>query len=85
MINENVSFERKFTFKEINELDIQKEISNLNPKKVGMFGNIPTKVLKESSNVCNAILRNIWHCEILGKQNFSENLKRSDITPVYKK
>ena len=85
MINENVSFERRFTFKEIYESDIQKEISSLNPKKAGTFGNIQTKVLKESSNVYNAILRDIWHCEILGKQNFFQNLKLANITPVYRK
>ena len=33
------------------------QISNLNSKKVGTFGNIPAKVLKYSSNVCNAVLR----------------------------
>ena len=59
MINENVSFESRFNFKDISESDIQKEISNLNSKKVGIFGNIPAKVFKESSNVCNAVLRDI--------------------------
>ena len=49
MINENVSFESSFNFKDISESDMQKEISNLNSKKAGMFGNIPT-------NVCNAVL-----------------------------
>ena len=46
IINGNVSFERRFTFKETNESYIQNEISNLNPKKARMFGNIPTKVFK---------------------------------------
>ena len=31
------------------------------------------------------VLRDMWHCEILGKQSFSQNLKLADITPVYKK
>ena len=64
---------------------MQKEIYNLNSKKVGIFGNIPAKVFKESSNVCNAVLRDIWNFEILEKQNFPQNLKLADITPVYKK
>lgn len=38
-------------------VSIQQEISNLNSKKAAMIGNIPTEVLKESSNVCNAVLR----------------------------
>ena len=49
MINENVSFESRFSFTTVNEDDIQREILNINPKKAGMFGNIPTKMLKSSS------------------------------------
>ena len=52
---------------------------------MGIFGKIPAKVLTESSNVCNAVLRDIWNFEILEKQNFPQNLKLADITPVYKK
>ena len=69
----------------IGAIEIQKEISYLNSKKVGIFGYIAVKVLKESSNVCNAVLRDIWNFEILEKQNFPQNLKLADITPVYKK
>ena len=58
MINENVSFESSFSFKFISKTDIQKDISNLNSKKAGKFGNIPTKVFKESSEICNIVLRN---------------------------
>ena len=85
MINEKVRFESSFGFKEVSNLDIEREISHLNTKKVGTFGNIPTKVLQESSNVCNSTLKDIWNYEILGKQNFSKNLKLADITPVYMK
>ena len=31
-----------------------KELSSLNSKKAETFGNIPTKVLKTSSDICNA-------------------------------
>ena len=49
IINENVlSFESRFSFKEIRESGIQKEVSNLNSNKAGAFGNIPTKVPKAS-------------------------------------
>ena len=62
-----------------------KELSSLNLKKAGAFENIPTKVLKISSNVCNIGRHKIWNSEILGKQYFSQNLKLADITAVYKK
>ena len=52
---------------------------------MGTFGNIPTKVLKDSSDICNLILQDIWNYEILGKKYFPKNLKLLDINPVYKK
>ena len=33
----------------------------VNSKKVGTFRNIPTKVLKESSDACNSLFKNISH------------------------
>ena len=79
IINENVSFESRFNFKNISESDEHKEIS----KKAGIYVNISAKVLKGSSNVCNAVLIDIWNFEILERQNFRQNLKVTDITPVY--
>ena len=64
MINENVSFESRFKFKVVNENDVQWEILNLNSKKPGTFGNIPTKILKDSPEVFNVI----WNSELLEKQ-----------------
>ena len=85
MINGNVSSESRFSFTAVNEDDIQREILNLNPKKPGTFGNIPTKMLKSSSEICSVALQNIWNSEILGKLYFPNKLKLADITPVYKK
>ena len=84
-INENVPPKSRLSFKEIQELDLQKEVSNLNSKKTGDFGNIPTKALKDFSDIFNSILQDIWNYEILGKQYFPKNLKLADITPVCKK
>ena len=85
MISENVSFESRFKFKVVNENDIQYEILNLNSKKPGTFGNIPTKILKDCSEICNVILQNIWNSELLQKQYFPDNLKLAAKTPVYRK
>ena len=67
------------------EYDIQNEVSNLNSKKTGTFGNNSTKVLKDSSDICDSILQDIRNYEILGKQYFTKNLKLADVTPLYKK
>ena len=56
-----------FHFTEINVSEMAKELSSLNSKKAGAFENIPTKVLKTSSNVCNIGRHKIWNSEILGK------------------
>ena len=56
-----------FSFKEIQESDIQKEVFHLNSKKAGPFGNVRPKVVKDSSNICNSILEGIWNNDILGK------------------
>ena len=55
MINENVSFESRFSFTTVNEENIQREILDLNSKKPVTFGNIPTKMLKSSSEICNVL------------------------------
>ena len=68
MINENVSFESRLRFTAVNE-DNQREILNLNFKKPGTFGNIPTKMLKSSCEICMSY--KTWNSEILGKIVFS--------------
>ena len=65
---------------EISVSEMTKELSSLNSKKAGTFGDIPTKVLKVSSDICNKVLQKIWNSEILGKQYFHQN-----ITTVFKK
>ena len=49
-INENVCFESYFSFTKMKEADIQK--SNLNSKKVGTNGNIPTEIF-------NSVFQNV--------------------------
>ena len=40
-------------------------------------------MLKSSSDVSSLILWNIWNSKISGKQNFRDNLKLADLTPIY--
>ena len=58
---------------------------NLDNKKNGTFKNIPTRRLKDVSNMCSPILANIWNEEILLNKNFPVNLKLADISPIFKK
>ena len=80
-----MSTESLFHFTEISVSEMTKEVSSLNLKKAGTFGNIPTKVRKISPDICYKVLEKTWNSEILGKQYFLQNLKLADITPVFKR
>ena len=47
-ILEIIEHNRKFSFKDVSEFHIEKEISLLNPKKAAGFDSIPFKILKDS-------------------------------------
>ena len=49
------------------------------------FGNIPTKLLKEVSDICAPALNDIWNNEIITQKCFPNNLKLADVTHVFKK
>ena len=83
-IKENV-ISSDFCFKNVTLKGIENEISNLNNSKQGTFNNIPTKYLKESSDICSKYLLNIWNNEIVRNGYFPDKLKLADVTPVYKK
>ena len=57
MINGNISFQSRYNSKKTRRSNIQDEVSNLNSKKAGTFGNISTKVLKYSFDICNSVLQ----------------------------
>ena len=69
IIKEIVSTESLFHFTEISVSEMIKELSNLNSKKAVTFGNITTKVLEISSNICSKVLQKIWNSEILRKHS----------------
>ena len=84
-IKENISFENMFTFSSVTVEEILSEISSLDSKKAGTFKNIPTKHLKETSDICSEYLLNVWNNEIVLNHCFPDNLKLADITPIFKK
>ena len=82
-ITEKFNLTMRFEFEEVNLEDIEKEILNLNTKEAVLSNSIPAKVLKETFDICNPVLQQIWNNEILKKCQFPENLKLADITPVF--
>ena len=85
VIKENISVNKDFHFSNTEVSDVLKESTALSNKKNGTFGNIPTKLLKEVSDICTPALNDIWNNEIITQRCFSNNLKLADVTPVFKK
>ena len=65
--------------------DIVKETAALNNKKNGTFGNIPTKLLKQVSDICAPTSNDICNNEIIPQNCFPNNLELADVTLVFKK
>ena len=82
MINENV-LKGYFSFKEVSLTAIEKEVTALDSKKACMSSSIPTKILKESNNVCCRPLTIIINKDI-SNSHFDNRLKLADLTPIHK-
>ena len=72
------------SFKEVSISETGKELRELNSNEATTFGNIPTKILKQSSKSCSDTLQKLFN-DALRDGYFPDKLKRSDITPVFKK
>ena len=73
-----------FSFTEVSQSEIEKEIKNLIVKKATTHKNIPPKVLKTSAMVTAETLLQLFK-QALTTGEFPSNLKNADVTPVFKK
>ena len=64
-LKETVNINELFQFSEITSEEILSEINNLGNKKVGSYKNIPTKILKESSEISCEYLTKIWNEQVI--------------------
>ena len=83
-IKEHVGSVDKFKFTEITVENMNKEIGNLDPRKVSVKDDIPAKVLIKSKDIVSEHLVNIYNNS---KNNsfFPKELKLADVTPIHKK
>ena len=84
-IKKHVDNNVKFSFSNVSEGDIIKQIERLNVKKSGTFKNIQTRTLKESKEEVAKPLMQIWNTEVVLNKKFPSKLKLADITPLHKK
>ena len=73
-----------FSFTEVSHEELEREINEMDAKKATTFQNIPTKLLKETSDILCQDLLNTINNDI-NNCNFPNELKLADITPVLKK
>ena len=82
-INEK-SKNAKFSFHEVNNEKIAKEIRRLNKNKASQKSDIPIRIIKENADIFAEFL-----CETVNSaiksSNFPNSLKLADITPLHKK
>ena len=71
-------------FKEVSISETEKELRELNSYKATTLGNIPTKILKQSSKSCSDTLQKLVN-DVLRDGYFPDKLKCADVTPVFKK
>ena len=84
-INSNVSPSSQFVFSNVEIENMLEEINCLDVKKQGNFGGIPAKCLKMGSEECCAYLTRVCNEEVVANCTFSNDLKRADVTPIFKK
>ena len=72
-----------FKFEEVTLEQMHSEIEGLNPKKATAFGNIPARVLKNSSDICSESLQLIFD-NCIQNGVFPDLLKLADVTSLHK-
>ena len=84
IIKDKIFHGNKFSFTEVFQSEVEKEIKNLNVRKATTHKNIPPKVLKTSAMVTAETLQQLFN-QALTTGKFPSNLKNADGRPVSKK
>ena len=82
-IRERKKSQISFCFKEVSIEETQKEILNLNNKKASQNSDIPTKMIKENSDVFGKVLCSFIN-DSIKSFTFPSCLKEADATPIHK-
>ena len=73
-----------FSFKNVQKEKSLKELHNLNINKARQNTDIPTKIIKENSDIFGYFIFSNLNC-CINTSTYPSRLKRADITPVHKK
>ena len=83
-INNIIKPIKKFSFDKVMEMQIEKEILQLNTKKSPGPDAIPSKIVKDSFGILTPPLTNLFNASINGS-SFPSDLKYANVTPLFKK
>ena len=84
-IKKMVEIDSKFSFSKITTTDVKIELKSLGTKKASTFMGVPSKRLKQVTDVIVEPLTQIWNIEVIDHLKFPTRLKYADITPIFKK
>ena len=84
-INSSMNIQKNnFSFSHVATNDIISTIKQLDTSKATTHKNIPIKIFKQHIDLYTISIKNLFNT-MIKDQNFPNNLKRADITPVHKK
>ena len=69
-INESINVEQPFQFSETTSEEVLSGINNEHSTKVGSYKNMPTKILKDTSEIGSEHLAKICNEKVLRSKNF---------------
>ena len=83
-IREHINETAIFSFKKVNETQIETEIKEINSKKAPGADGIPANILKETVDILKSPLTQLYNISVENQQ-FPNNLKYANVTPLFKK
>ena len=83
-IKNNVRHDKSFAFDPITLREIENEIQNLDLSKVVQETDIPSKIIKENSDIFAPVFYNCFN-ENIRLETFPDTLKQASVNPIFKK
>ena len=82
-IRDKFKIKETFSFVEVDQKEIEKEILNMDVNKASQSSDIPTKIVKENVDIFGNFVCTSFK-NTIKSSCFYENLKYADVTPLYK-
>ena len=81
-ISEFISITEKFNFSSISCDDMKCIVNDLDISKATVYSSIPSKVFKQTFDICSDIITNMYNNNSTIAATFPSNMKYADVSPV---